>query len=83
MCGNMVIDKLTEEGARALVQNPAINLVGLASKFYGDDRHRPDQALRKRVLLSEKISDQTLERLTRVVNDLLEEILSSTPRVAL
>ena len=70
----VLIDRLSPEGAKALVQNPLINVFGLASQFCNDDRKRPDQALRKRILLSERISDATLERLTAVLNSVLTEV---------
>jgi hypothetical protein len=70
----MKIPTLTEEGARQLVQSPIINLAGLAAAFYDDGRARPDQALRKRVLLSPSVSLATRERLTEVVSGLLTAI---------
>ena len=75
----MKIPTLTEEGARQLVQSPIINLKGLAAEFYGDGRARPDQALRKRVLLSETVSLDTRKRLTAVVNRLLQTFVINNP----
>ena len=70
---------LTPEEALFLIHFKAVNFRQLASLYYGDDRDRPDQALRRRTVDSSKISAATLERLSSVRDTIIDELINLQP----